>query len=538
MDLQADVVIAGGGLAGIVAAYDLLERGTRVLLLDKARADEFGGLAAESFGGLHLVGTPHQRRLGIRDGPDLAYADWERRGCFEPADTWPRRWARLYCERSLEDIFHFLVSKGVSFLPLVNWVERGLFLPGNSIPRWHIAWGTGKEIVRCLTAALDAHRHRTRLQVLFEQEVNGIEMTGSRAAAFTGRDTRDGQAFRAVGDHLVVASGGMCGGDLSKVRANWHASWGDPPPVLLNGAHRYGDGLLQDEVAAVGGNVTHLDKQWHYASGVHHPARRKPDDGLSLVPPRSALWMNARGHRIGPVPLIAYADTRALVEAILREPGQYSWQVLNRRIAERELAVSGSEHMEAFAAKKRLRMFKELLIGNPRLVDRLIRECPDDFLVADTLPELADKMNAKSLFGLTIDRERMEHDIREYDDRIARGKRYFNDEQLRRIMNARTYIADRLRTCRFQSILDPRARPLIAIREFILARKSLGGIQTDLECRVLKTDGTVVPGLYAVGEAAGFGGGGINGISSLEGTFLGGCVLTGRACARAIAGRT
>jgi predicted oxidoreductase len=533
---QADAVIAGGGLAGIVTAYELIERGKKVLLIDKDTPEKLGGLARESFGGIHLVGTPHQKRLRIRDDPDLAYGDWLSRACFGPEDEWPRRWARFYCDHSLDYIYDFLASKKVTFLPLVNWVERGIHAPGNSVPRWHIAWGTGKEIIRCLTGALDAHRNRGNLEVLFDHEVNGIDLAGGRADCFVGRNMTDGRGFRAAAEHLVVASGGICGGDLSKVRANWHGAWGRPPAILLNGAHIYGDGLLHETVSALGGNVTHLDRQWHYPSGVHHPAKRKPDDGLSLVPPRSALWMNARGARIGPMPLVAYADTRALVEAIVREPGQYSWQVLNWKIAIKELAVSGSEYMEAFAAKSRVRLFKELLFGNPRLVERLIRECPDDILVANTLTELADKMNRQSLFGLKVDLERMERDIRAYDDQIDRGRAYFNDEQLRRIMNARTYITDRLRTCKYQKILDPKARPLIAIREFILSRKSLGGIQTDLQCRVLGTGGGVVPGLYAVGESAGFGGGGINGASSLEGTFLGGCVLTARVAAQAIAG--
>ncbi len=335
---------------------------------------------------------------------------------------------------------------------------------------------------------------------------------------------------------MVIASGGICGGDLGKVTANWCGEWGSPPQLMLNGSHLYADGLLHDKVEELGGNITHLDKQWHYAAGVHHPARRKAADGLSLVPPRSALWMNALGERIGPLPLMGYTDTRWLVETIVRQPGGYSWQVLNRKIAAKELAVSGCEYMTAFAEKSRSLLFKQLLFGNSELVERLLRECPQDFVAAESLPELVDKMNERSLFGLRVDLSSMERDISRYDEAIDRGRPFFNDEQLRRIGDHRTYRGDRMRTCKFQKILDPGARPLIAIREFILSRKSLGGIQTDLRCRVLSKDGIAIEGLYAVGEAAGFGGGGIHGLRSLEGTFLGSCVLTGRIAGRAIAG--
>ncbi|HLK37232.1 MAG TPA: FAD-dependent oxidoreductase [Polyangiaceae bacterium] len=534
---QADVVIAGAGLAGIVTAYELLEHGMRVLLIDKDRPERLGGLAKESFGGVHMIDTPHQRRTGIRDDPELAWKDWQRCAHFGTEDRWPKAWAKLYCEASIEFIWDFLAHKKVRFLPIVNWVERGIYRPHNSVPRWHVTWGTGWEIVSRLVAALDAHPRRRDLQILFGHEVNGIESSGGRATALVGRRMDDGSAFRATGEHLVVASGGICGGDLSKLRANWYSPWGTPPEVILNGAHDYGDGLLHDRVQALGGRLTHMDKQWHYPAGIHKPGQRRPNDGISLVPPRSALWVNARGERIGPTPLVSYTDTRYLVERICGQPGQYSWQVLNRTIALKELGVSGCDYMTAFRFKKKLLLAKHLVFGNDELVDRLIAECPDDIVVADSLADLVDKMNERGLGGYKVDLETLESDIREYDDQIDRGPGFYNDEQLRRISVYMNYRGDKVRTCNFQKILDPKARPLMAIREFILARKSLGGIQTDLRGRVLRPDGACIEGLYAVGEAAGFGGGGIHGLGSLEGTFLGACVLTGRAVARAIAGK-
>jgi predicted oxidoreductase len=534
---QADVVIAGGGLAGIVTAYELIGYGKKVLLLDKDKEERFGGLAKESFGGVHLIDTPHQRRLGIRDTPELAMADWESCASFTADDTWPRRWAKLYCESSLEHIFHFLDDKKVQFLPVVNWPERGVFRPGNSVPRWHITWGTGFEIIFRMLNALEKHAKRGNLQVLFDHAVDDIELTDGRAVAFTGRVLSDGEPrFRAAGEHIVVASGGICGGDLAQVRKHWFKEWGNPPELILNGAHIYADGLLHDRVAAHGGKLTHLDLHWHYAAGVHHPQKRKPHDGLSLVPPRSALWLNARGERIGSVPLMGYTDTRLLVESVVKQPGGYSWQLMNWKIATKELAVSGSDYMTAFRNKSKLLLLKHLLFGNKELIERLLRECPDDFVVARSLPELIEGMNKRSLYGNSVDGTALEATVREYDAQIDRGPAYFNDDQLRRLMNFRTYRGDRIRTCKFQKIIDAKAMPLIAVREFILSRKSLGGIQTDLSCRVLRDDGAPIPGLYAVGEAAGFGGGGIHGRGSLEGTFLGACVLTGRVAGKTIAG--
>lgn len=534
---RTDVVIAGGGLAGMATAYELLDSGMNVLIIDKDVEERFGGLARESFGGVHLIDTPHQRKLGLKDDPDLALSDWLRYAEFDEEDELPRAWAQFYCENSEEYIYRFLVDRGIEFLPIVNWPERGLDPSGNSVPRWHIAWGTGFEIADRMRAALDDHRNRRNLQILFEHEVSGFEMIGEAVTGVRGLSMGDGESFRVAAEHVVIASGGMCGGDMSMMFANWYEPWGRPPKVMLNGAHEFADGLLHERAEEEArANITHLDRQWHYAAGVHHPADRRPNDGLSLVPPRSALWFNAEGARImNPGPLIGYTDTRHLVESILKEPGGYSWQVLNRKIALRELAVSGSDFMPGFRYKKRLKVIRDLAFGNRELVDRLLRECPEDFVVADSLDELAERMTAANLFGLKIDPNRLKADVSAYDEEIERGRLSNRDEQLKLLQVFREYVGDRIRMCNNQKIDDRAARPLIAIREFILSRKSLGGIQTDLGSRVLTRSGKSVDGLYAVGEAAGFGGGGIHGRRSLEGTFLGGCVLTGRVAGKTIA---
>jgi predicted oxidoreductase len=532
---QSDVIVAGGGLAGIAAALELLDRGRHVLVLERDVAKNLGGLAKKSFGGILFVDTPQQRRQGIRDTPELAMADWLRRAFFRPQDRWPRAWARAYVDNAREMIYDWLTARGVSFLPAVQWAERGLLEPGNTVPRWHIAWGTGHAIIEALQAQLKQHPHRRRLQILCRHRVEALQTAAGRVTGCSGVDEASGRSFEARADAVVIASGGICGGDLSCVKANWFKGWGAPPSTLLNGSHRYADGLLHEAAARSGATITHLDRQWHYAAGVRHPEPEISNEGLSLVPPRSALWLDARGRRFGPMPLMGYTDTRYVVARICRSAEQYSWLVLNWKIAIRELAVSGCDYMEAFRYKRRGLLLKQLLLGDKKLVRRLIREC-GDIVTAPSLEALAGRMKELTLAGADFDSQGMQADIRAYDACLERGPRYANDEQVRRIANIRKYTVDRLRMCRFRRIDDPAARPLIAIRQFILSRKSLGGIQTDLHSRALNSEQQPIAGLFAVGEASGFGGGGIHGRGSLEGTFLGSCILTGRMAGRSIAG--
>ena len=533
---KADVVIVGGGLAGVTAACELLDLGQKVVLLDRDGPERFGGLARDSFGGIMMVGTPLQRKNGIKDSPDLALSDWLSCAEFGDEDVWPRKWAELYVHRSKDVIHDYLKNRGVTFLPVVNWPERGLFKQGNSVPRWHITWGTGFSIVEGLEKYLAGHARRGNLEICFGCRVERLDHTAGVVTGVSGTFEKESGVFSASGGAVVLAAGGMCGGDLTKVRAHWPKGWGLPPKKILNGSHRYADGLVHDAAVAVGARVTHLDKQWHYAAGVDFPNADMPNKGLSIVPPRSALWFNALGERImDPVPLMGYTDTRYLVKKICQQPGQYSFQLMNWKIAIKELAVSGSEYMSAFRNKQRVRLVKEAILGNKRLVNRLLGESKD-FITADSLDEMVEKMNGMGN-PLSVDKDRLKGAVGAYDAQIDRGPAFFNDDQLRRIANFRTYRGDRIRTCKFQKIDDPNARPLIAIREHILSRKSLGGIQTDLACRVLDEQGEPISGLYAAGESAGFGGGGIHGKGSLEGTFLGSCILMGRIAAHDICGK-
>ena len=532
---QTDVLIVGAGLAGLVTALELLDSSRRILILDRDEPARLGGLAKESFGGVTMIGTPHQKRTGIQDSPEQALMDWTRTAEFDAGDAWPRRWAEYYVQHSLQNIYHWLSQRSVKFFPVVHWVERGQYTPGNSVPRFHMVWGAGHGLIDGVRHHLENHPHRKNLEIRFRQAVRSLEVQNGRVTGCQGVDEVSGESFTALAENTIVATGGISG-SIQKIRENWYQPWGQPPEKLLNGSHRYADGTLHDAALAIGAEVTHLDRQWNYAAGVHHPFPDKPEHGLSLVPPKSALWVDATGRRFGPVPLVTAFDTRFLVEQICLSPHKYSWQILNKKIAVKELAVSGSEFNEAIRDKKLLAFLATVLLGNLSLYKTLTEKCPD-FIVADTLEALVEKMNALDTNGTKVSLETLREAIQQYDGMIDRGQKFFNDDQLRRIAQVRQYFGDRARTCKFQKILDRKAGPLVAIREFILTRKSLGGIQTDLQSRALNGQGEAIPGLYAIGEAAGFGGGGIHGLRPLEGTFLGACILTGQAAARSLVGK-
>ena len=530
-EYQCDTVIIGGGIAGITAAIELLNANQHVIMIDRDKESNFGGLAKESFGGMLMVGTPEQRKGGIKDSTALALQDWSSTAEFGTDDSLPKAWAEMYVNESIDQIYTWLKDKGIGFFPVVHWVERGLFTPGNSVPRFHMVWGTGHGLIETLIKHLRNHPNFNKLTLLFKHRVDDIINEQSAIKGCNGVNEIDNKAFVVKAENTIVATGGI-NGCMKKVRENWDEEWGTPPKIILNGSHHFSDGLLHDAVQNHGGNITHLNKQWNYAAGVHHPNPKRPNHGLSLVPCPSALWLNSKGERIGPEPMVTGFDTRRLVTQVCQQPGQYSWQVLNWKIAVKELAVSGSQYNDAIKNKNIIAFLKMALLGNKSLVEDLTKNCKD-FVVADSIEELAEKMN--QLNGSNdINPNTLRYTVDKYDNIIKGGQSYHNDDQLRRITQLRQYRGNKVRTCKFQTIDDRRCGPLIAIREFILSRKSLGGIQTNLKSQVLNAQGDIIPGLYATGEAAGFGGGGIHGKRTLEGTFLGGCILTARKSAQAI----
>ena len=529
---SADVLVIGGGLAGIVAALEALRVGQRVILVDRDTPEHLGGLAQWAFGGMALVGTPLQARMKIPDTPERALRDWLRFGEIDPADHWPMQWARHYVEHSRTQVYDWLLGEGVKFMPAVNWVERGRHGEGNSLPRYHIVWGTARELARCLIAAMRRAGEGGRLTLLHGHRVTTLDYQAGRITGAIAVDVASGAQRQLLAPVVVVATGGLNGSHQQAI-ANWPAD--QPRPAsMLNGAHPFADGAMHHWVALhLGGQITHAGEMWNYAAGIPHPYPHFPGHGLSLIPCKSALWLDHRGERIGPEPLVTGFDTHWLCQRVAAQTQPWTWHLLNWRIAAKEFAISGAEHNQRIRDKQILRFLKETLLGNDRLLHQLQHESPH-FLVDDTLTGLANKMNALTC-SHSVDAAVLQATADAFDANFANGVKLHNDEQIRRVLHARQWGPDRLRTCKPAPLQLKRAGPYIAIHMQLITRKSLGGLQTDLQSRVLDAAGAPIAGLYCVGEAAGFGGGGASGKRSLEGTFLPGCILTARAAARAIA---
>ena len=381
--------------------------------------------------------------------------------------------------------------------------------------------------MEALIQYLKSHPGFKNTDLLFEHKAENFEMDGDSVIALTGVDEKSGNPFRITAKDFVIATGGI-NGNMEKVRKHWDKEWKSPPEVILNGSHKYSDGLLHDAVEKIGGALSHLDRMWNYAAGIPHPFPKRENHGLSLVPPKSALWVNYKGERMGPVPLVTAFDTRYLVTKVCEQEKQYSWQILNKKIAYKELAVSGSEFNDGIKEKKLVKFLTTLIKGNKKLINALETHSPN-YITANSIEELVQKMNA--LTGTNdVQLETLKEVIDDYDANFERGKSIWNDEQIRRIEHTRQYTGDKKRTLKPQKLNNKKHYPLIAIREFILSRKSLGGVRTNLQSQVLKGDGPQAAhfeNLYAVGETAGFGGGGSHGKRALEGTFLATCIYTG-----------
>ncbi len=531
---HSDVLVVGGGLAGIVTALELLRAGKSVTLVDRDTPQRFGGLALWAFGGMALVGTPLQAKLKIPDTPEIALRDWQRFGELEPNDHWPQRWARHYVEHSRTEVYDWLSGEGITFLPAVNWVERGRFGEGNSLPRYHVVWGTSRELTRCLIAALTRANGKGRLTLLHRHRVTTLDQVAGRITGAVAINEITGAEIRLPAAQVVLAMGGINGAH-DECRRNWPSNR-PMPATMLNGAHPFADGTLHHHVEdRFGSRIRNAGEMWNYAAGFPHPYPHFDGHGLSTIPCKSALWLNHKGERIGPEPLITGFDTHWLCQRVAEQEKPWTWHLLNWRIAAKEFAISGAEHNQRIRDKQFPAFVKELLLGNHRLVQQMQRESRH-FLVADTLADLAGMMNALTC-SHDVDPAVLQATADAFDANFANGNKLENDDQIRRILHARQWGPDKLRTCKPAPLQQPGAGPFIAIQMQLITRKSLGGLQTDLQSRVLDRHGEPVPGLYCVGEAAGFGGGGASGKRSLEGTFLPGCILTAKAAARSLVAR-
>lgn len=529
--LTCDTLIAGGGIAGLVTAYELLKQGQRVCIVDRDTPERLGGLARWAFGGMALSNTKQQKKLKIPDSSARFLKDWYSFAHFNEDDIWPKQWANEYVNKNNERVYRYLLDElGLSFLPAVNWVERGLFGEGNSLPRYHILWGTGWHLIETLIAKITPFKQRQQLVIYHQHKMLNVCLKNNEVAGGEIINEQNSEIFIIQAKQTVIACGGI-NGSTERVKQNWPKTWGKPPSQLLNGANPISDGLLHDEINKLGGKLTHLENMWNYAAGIHHPQGEFADHGLSLIPCKSALWLDHKGERIGPMPLVTGFDTRYLCQQVSQQEKPWTWQILNWKIAVKELAVSGSLHNPSIRNKSLLGLLKELVLGNQKLIQQLAQES-DDFIVADNLEQLTAKMNATTAQAY-VKLNTLAATINHYDQRLLSGEALQNDDQVRRIQHARQWSADKLRTCKPAPIIQKGVK-LIAIKCQLISRKSLGGLQTNLASQVLNEQGEIIKNLYCVGEAAGFGGGGANGLRSLEGTFLSACILTARNAADAI----
>lgn len=544
-------IVIGAGLAGLVAAAELVAAGKTVTILEQEPEASFGGQAWWSFGGLFFVDSPEQRRMGIRDSLELARQDWFGSAGFDrEEDAWPRRWAEAYLEFAAGEKRAWLKEKGVSFFPVVGWAERGGYTAnghGNSVPRFHITWGTGPGIlepfVKAVRAGVDAGlvtlRFRHRVDELI---VEGGAVVGARGAVLADDAAERGAAsnrdvvgeFEAHAEATIVASGGI-GGNHDLVRANWPKRMGEAPQHLLSGVPAHVDGRMLGISESAGAHLINGDRMWHYVEGITNYAPIWPHHGIRILPGPSSVWLDATGHRL-PVPLFPGFDTLGTLEHIVSTGHDYSWFVLTQAIIEKEFALSGSEQNPDLTGKSVRELLRQRLGKGATEPVEAFKEKGEDFIVANTLDELLAGMQELSP-DVVIDTDRVRLEIESRDRELDNN--FSKDAQINAIRQARHYRGDKLiRVAKPHRILDPKAGPLIAVKLHILTRKSLGGIETNLSSQALDAAGTPIPGLYAAGEASGFGGGGVHGYRSLEGTFLGGCLFSGRAAGRAAAGRS
>jgi predicted oxidoreductase len=545
---DADVIVVGGGLAGLVAACEVADAGKRVVVVDQEGEQSLGGQAFWSFGGLFLVDSPEQRRLGIKDSFDLALQDWMGSAGFDrEEDLWPRRWAEAYVGFAAGEKRGWLRAMGHRIFPVVGWAERGGYdamSHGNSVPRFHVTWGTGPGIVEPFERRAREAQSSGKLTFKFRHRVDALTMTGGAVDGVAGAVLASDPVERGrsssrnvTGDFtlraqaVIVASGGI-GGNHELVRKNWPARLGEAPRNMISGVPEHVDGRMIGITEAAGARLINRDRMWHYVEGIRNWSPIWPRHGIRILPGPSSMWFDATGKRL-PAPLFPGSDTLGQLHYIMGTGYDYSWFVLTQSIIKKEFALSGSEQNPDLTGKSWLMTVRRATNkGAPAPVEAF-KSNGADFIVRDNLDDLVGAMNA--LAGdnlLKLDQLRAQIEAR--DREIANP--YVKDAQVMNIHNARRYIGDRLiRTARPHRILDPAHGPLIAVKLNILTRKTLGGFETDLDSRVFGGDGHIMPGLYAAGEAAGFGGGGMHGYRSLEGTFLGGCLFSGRTAGRAAA---
>ena len=545
---SADVIIVGGGLAGLAAAAELGDRGKRVIILDQEPETFLGGQAFWSLGGLFMVDTPEQRRMGIKDSRELAMLDWMGSAQFDrPEDNWPRKWAEAYVDFAAGEMRPWLHAMGLRWFPVVGWAERGGSYAtghGNSVPRFHVTWGTGPGVVEHFERRVREHVATGRITMKFRHQVDRIIMENTAAKGVSGTVLADDAALRgqktnrdATGEFelhapsVVVTSGGI-GGNFDLVRKAWPADrLGPAPTKMVAGVPAHVDGRMLAISEKAGGHIINGDRMWHYTEGVQNWDPIWPAHGIRILPGPSSMWFDATGRRLPP-PCLPGFDTLGTLREILATGYEYSWFILSQKIIEKEFALSGSEQNPDLTSKRWREVIKARLMsrgGAPAPVEAF-KDKGEDFVVAKTLEDLVAGMNRLAGSDL-LDVEKIRGEIAARDAQVDNP--FTKDAQLMALHAARNYRGDRLiRTAKPHKILEPENGPLIAVRLNILTRKTLGGLHTNLDGQMIGANGQPVPGLFAAGEVAGFGGGGYHGYNALEGTFLGGCIFSGRNAGR------
>lgn len=544
--MQSDVVIIGGGLAGLVAAHELIDRGKSVTILDQEGRQNLGGQAFWSLGGLCMIDTPEQRRMRVKDSHALALNDWMGSAQFDrPEDHWPREWAKAYLDFAAGEMRSWLYGLGMRWFPIVGWAERGGSFAdghGNSIPRFHITWGTGPGVLKpFIDRALEAEK-ADKLKFGFRHRVTRLDITDGKVTGVAGDILAPDDAVRGAAtnrdvtgdfeircDQVIITSGGI-GGNFDLVRRNWDASKSGPlPEKMVSGVPEHVDGLLLDIVKDAGAELINTDRMWHYTEGVHNWDPIWPKHGIRILPGPSSMWFDATGERL-PAPCLPGFDTMSTLHEICRRGYDHTWFVLTQKIIEKEFALSGSEQNPDLTGGTWRGVLKERLGKGATGAVEAFKEKGEDFVVAKDFDTMVNGMN--QLGGNMIDPARLRAQIEARDAQI--NNPFTKDAQISAIRTARNYLGDKLiRTAKPHKILDKANGPLIAVKLHVVTRKTLGGIHTDLDSKVFAPGGKIIDGLYAAGEAAGFGGGGYHGNNALEGTFLGGCIHSGRRAGRA-----
>ncbi|MES0863625.1 FAD-binding dehydrogenase [Ruegeria sp. SCPT10] len=543
----ADAIVVGSGLAGLAAAAELGDRGKKVIMVDQEPESFLGGQAFWSLGGLFMVNTPEQRRMGIKDSHELALRDWMGSAQFDrDEDTWPRKWAEAYVEFAAGEMRPWLYEMGLRWFPVVGWAERGGSFAnghGNSVPRFHITWGTGPGVLEHFIRRVKEHVKAGLIELKFRHQVSHIIMQNGTAKGVSGEVLADDTAHRGgktnreeVGEFefyapsVIVTSGGI-GGNFEMVRKNWpRERLGEPPKDMVAGVPFHVDGRMIAISEKAGGHVINGDRMWHYTEGVKNWDPIWPAHGIRILPGPSSMWFDATGNRMQP-PCLPGFDTLGTLREILKTGYDYSWFVLTQKVIKKEFALSGSEQNPDFTSGSWKEVIRQRILSGAKATAPVeaFKEKGEDFVVANTLTELVSGMN--QLGGGLIDEAHLRAQIEARDSQVDNP--FSKDAQMMAILAARNYRGDKLiRTAKPHKFLDPSNGPLIAVKLHVLTRKTLGGLQTNLDSQMIGADGQVVPGLFAAGEVAGFGGGGYHGYNALEGTFLGGCIFSGRNAGR------